>query len=370
MNHQDLLYRISLALAKGIGYITAGQIVNTLEDLSVLFENKQQCKAEFPLIPPELIDAVHHPDVRRKAEAEIDFIAKEGITPFFIKDENYPFRLRECIDAPILLYMKGNADLNARKIVSIVGTRNATDYGREMTDILVRDIKKNSPDTLIVSGLAYGIDIQAHKSSLKNNLATVGVLAHGLDLIYPSIHRKIASEMMENGGLISDFVSETNPDRQNFLKRNRIIAGMADCTVVVESAIKGGALSTATIAGSYNRDVFAYPGKVSDTYSSGCNKLIKMNKAALITCADDLFREMGWDKEKMKEKTPVQRMLFPNLSNDEQEIIHFLRQSGQIQLNVLGMKSGFSSSRLSALLFELEMKGIIRCMPGGIYELI
>jgi DNA processing protein len=368
MNDQDLLYQIGLTLVKGIGNITAKQVVDALGDVSVLFKEKAHLLERIPGISRKIIAEIHHPDVLQRAEKEVLFIEKNKIIPLFIKNKNYPDRFRECVDAPVLLYFRGTADLNTAKIISLVGTRNASNYGKEVTENIVRDIAKTYPGTLIVSGLAYGIDICSHKAALKNTLPTVGVLAHGLDRIYPPTHRNIAVEMLANGGLLTDFMSETNPDRQNFVKRNRIVAGIADCTVVIESAEKGGALITANIADSYNKDVFAVPGKVSDPYSSGCNTLIKYKKAALISCADDIFREMCWNEEKAGKKPAFQPMLFLDLTPDEQTVMDLLSQTGDRQLNALVIELNMPVSRLAPLLFELEMKGALRCMPGGIYR--
>ena len=366
--NQNLIYPIAITLAKGIGLITARQLIDSLEDISVLFSEKKQVLLKDYGIPRKILEEIRKPEILERAEKEIEFIQKNQIIPLFIKEEDYPFRLKECADAPILLYKKGNADLNAERIISIVGTRNSTIYGKEITEKLIQNIQEVYPGTVIVSGLAYGIDICAHKAALKNGLNTIGVLAHGLDIVYPYLHRNTAKEMIENGGLLSDFISETNPDRQNFIKRNRIVAGIADCTIVIESASKGGALITASIAESYNRDVFAYPGKTTDPYSSGCNNLIKEQKAAMITCADDLFREMCWNKEKKKKS--VQKNIFIDFSDDEQLIVDIIKQANKIQLNRLSIQSELSISKLSSLLFGLEMKGVIQCLPGGVYRII
>jgi DNA processing protein len=370
MNDQDLLYQIGITLVKGIGNITAKQVIEALGDVSLLFKEKALLLERIPGISRKIISEIHHPDVLRRAEKEVLFIEKNKIIPLFIKNENYPERLKECVDSPVLLYFRGNADLNTKKIISIVGTRNASNYGKEVTENLLHDISVAYPDTLIVSGLAYGIDICAHKAALKNQLPTVGVLAHGLDRIYPPAHRNMAVEMLENGGLLTDFMSETNPDRQNFVKRNRIVAGISDCTLIIESAEKGGALITANIADSYNKDVFAVPGKINDAYSAGCNTLIKYKKAALITCAKDIFREMCWNDEKESKKPAVQRTIFVELTPDEQLVVNILSQKESMQLNILCIELNMPVSKLAPLLFELEMKGVVRCMPGGIYRLI
>jgi DNA processing protein len=368
MNDQDLLYPIALTLVKGIGNITAKQIIEAVDDVSLLFKAKNRLPEHIPGISKKLIAEIHHPDVLQKAEQEVLFIEKNKITPLFIKDKQYPARFRDCVDAPIVLYFKGKADFNAPKIISIVGTRHASAYGKEVTETLIQDIAAAYPETLIISGLAYGIDIYAHKAALKYNLPTIGVLAHGLDRIYPPAHRNTAVEMLEHGGLLTDFLSGTNPDRPNFVKRNRIIAGISDCTVVVESAGKGGALITASIADSYNKDVFSIPGKINDPYSMGCNALIKYKKAVLITCAEDIFREMCWNLTQVK--SAVQRSIFVELTADEQLVVDCVSKTATMQLNTIAIESNLPISQLAPVLFELEMKGIVRCMPGGLYGLI
>ncbi|MDR0682704.1 MAG: DNA-processing protein DprA [Dysgonamonadaceae bacterium] len=368
--HQDLLYQIGITLVKGIGNIIAKQVIETMGDVSLLFKEKGRFLERIPGISRKIIAEIHHPEILQRAEKEILFIEKNKIIPLFIKNDNYPQRFRECVDAPVLLYFRGNADLNTDKIVSVVGTRNASSYGKEVTEKLLHDFAIAYPDLLIVSGLAYGIDIYSHKAALKNNLPTAGVLAHGLDRIYPYVHRNVAIDMLEQGGLLTDFMSETNPDRQNFVKRNRIIAGISDCTIVIESAEKGGALITANIADSYNKDVFAVPGKITDIYSSGCNALIKHKKAALITSAEDVFREMCWNKERENKKQIVQKNLFVELTSEEQIVVNLLSKTENMQLNTMCIDLNMPVSKLASLLFELEMKGIVRCMPGGLYRLI
>jgi len=371
MFNQDLIYQIGITLVKGIGNITAKQIVENQGNVALLFTEKKSVVERISGLSRRIIDEIHRPDVLNRAEKEIRFIEKAHITPLFITDSGYPNRLKECVDAPVMLYFRGNADLNAEKIISIVGTRHATAYGKEIVDQLLHDIRKVYPESLIISGLAYGIDIMVHRAALRENLATAGILAHGLDRIYPPIHRNTAVEMVDAGGLLTDFISETNPDRQNFVKRNRIVAGISDCTLVVESASKGGALITAGIADSYNRDVFAFPGKICDNYSKGCNLLIKNKKAALVTSADDIFREMNWSDSPKSERTQaVQRLLFPELNSEEQKVMEILSKAGSMQLNLLAIELDSPVNQLSVILFELEMKGLVRCKPGGMYGLL
>ncbi|MDH8701182.1 DNA processing protein [Dysgonomonadaceae bacterium PH5-43] len=368
MNNQNLLYEIGITLVKGIGSITARQVVNTLGDVSSLFTEKKRLLERIPGISHKIISEIQNPEVLRRAEKEIAFINKSNIKPLFFTDKDYPDKLKDCIDAPVMLYFKGDCNFNTDKSISIVGTRNATNYGKEIIEALMKDISEQYPNIIIFSGLAYGIDIAAHKAALKHNVSTVGVLAHGLDRIYPLVHRNTAIEMISNGGLLTDFISETNPDRQNFIKRNRIVAGISDCTIIIESAEKGGALITASIADSYNKDVFAFPGKVTDPYSIGCNKLIKNKKASLITCADDLIREMNWGEQLEKPKN-IQRPLFPDLSQEEQSIVDYLTNKDSAHVNNMSIDLNLPMSKLSPLLFELEMKGVVRCIPGGQYQL-
>ena len=370
MNNQNALYQIGMTLVKGIGCITAKQVMETLGDASLLFKEKKSVLERIPGISRKVLAEIRRPEVLLQAEKELLFIEKNKIQILFIGEESYPERLKECVDAPVLLYFKGNANLNTEKIISIIGTRNASNYGKEITEKIIQEISTAYPELLIVSGLAYGIDICSHKASLKHHLPTVGVLAHGLDRIYPHVHRTTAVEMLQNGGLLTDFISGTTPDRQNFIKRNRIVAGLADCILVVESAEKGGALITANIADSYHRDVFAIPGRVTDSYSSGCNALIKYKKAALVTCAEDIFREMCWNSKGKNEKKPVQRRIFVDLTPEEQTLVDLLSQAPDLQLNTIAIKLDTPIYKLTSLLFELEMKGVVRCLPGGIYQLL
>ncbi len=370
---QNLIYQIGLTLVKGIGTITAKQVLEQLGDPENLFKEKAQLLEQIPGITRRIITEIRKPEVLLRAEKEALFIRKNKITPLFISEENYPRRLKDCIDAPVMMYFRGNANLNVAKVVSIVGTRHASSYGKSVTESLVQGLTALHPEILVVSGLAYGIDIAAHKASLKNGLQNIGVLAHGLDRVYPFEHRSIAIDMIAQGGLLTDFMSGTNPDRQNFVKRNRIVAGLADCTLVIESAEKGGALITAMIADSYNRDVFAIPGRTDDSFSKGCNKLIKEKKAALIETAEDIFREMCWlpqAEETTLHNEPVQRNLFVELNPDEQAVFDVLMQSENLHLNAIGIELNMPISKLSVVLFNLEMKGVIRNMPGGMFRVL
>lgn len=369
MPNQDFLYKIALTLVKGIGNIRARQVIDNLGDPAILFKEKARLLELIPGISARIVSEIRKPEVLIRAEKELDFIEKNKIQALFISDEAYPSRLRECVDAPVVLYYRGNSSLNAPKIISVVGTRHATAYGKHLVREMIRDFAAYDSEILVVSGLAYGVDILAHQAALDEGLSTVAVVAHGLDRIYPAEHRNIAVKMLEQGGLISDFVSETSPERSNFVKRNRIIAGIADCTIVVESASKGGALITANIADSYGRDVFAFPGNTKDKYSMGCNLLIKERKAALVESAEDILREMRWITEK-KAPIPIQKGLMLDVSPEEMMIVDILAKTGSMQINLLAIELNTPISHLASLLFGLEMKGLVRCMPGGLYKLL
>jgi DNA processing protein len=369
MTNQNLLYNIGLTLVKGVGDIIARQILQSVDDAEVLFKEKRRLLERIPGVTPRILNSLQDPDILNRAEREIDFIRKNNIQALFFKDDDYPKRLNDCIDSPVLLYYKGNIGLNSSKVISIVGTRHATEYGKEITEKIVSEIAGIYPDTIIISGLAYGIDVMAHKAAMKVRMPTIGVLAHGLDRIYPSLHRNIAIDMLQHGGLLTDFLSQTNPDRQNFVKRNRVVAGISDCTLVIESALKGGALITAEIASSYGKDVFAVPGKINSLYSQGCNKIIKENKAALVESAEDIVRAMCWEAAFEKAPTAIQQQLFVNLNEQEQLLYNLLSQYREgLQINLLAIQANLPISKLSMILFEMEMKGVIRCLPGGVYK--
>ncbi|VBB47224.1 DNA protecting protein DprA [uncultured Paludibacter sp.] len=368
----DLLkYKIALTLINGIGPVLAKNLIAYLGSVEAIFKEKKSSLTKIPGIGEILSNEIASQNMLKRAEEEVAFIEKNNLQTYFFTDKSYPFRLKECVDSPIMLYYKGNKNLNDAKFIGIVGTRKVTEYGKEMCKLIIEDISKKIPNAVIVSGLAYGVDIQAHKLAIENQLSTIGVLGHGLDRIYPSSHRPTAIKMLENGGLITEFVSKTNPDRQNFVKRNRIIAGMCDALLVIESGIKGGALITAELANDYNRDVFAIPGKIGDEYSSGCNKLIKENKAALIESADDLLRFMNWEFSETTPKNEIQTSLFSDLSEEEAEIINELRKNHNgVNVNELTVKLNKPYSKLSSKLLDMEFKGLVKCLPGGVYRVI
>ena len=304
-----------------------------------------------------------------RAEEELKFIEKNNVEVVFYTDSKYPKRLKNCNDSPVLLYAKGNANLNSQHIISIVGTRNATDYGKQLCKQLIEELQPYN--VLIVSGLALGIDVAAHKECVKLNVPTVGVLGHGLDRIYPSQNRSTAEKMVENGGLITEYPSGTIPERENFPQRNRIVAGIADATIVVEASIKGGALITAEIANSYNRDVFAFPGRIGDDYSEGCNFLIRNNKAALLTGAADLAYILGWEKADSSKPVVEQLFLPIDLSTEELLIFDILRQhKTPLPIDDLTIKTNMATSKLAMNLLNMEMQGYIRSLPGKTYCLV
>lgn len=366
-NSEQLVYNIALSMIPGIGNVIARNLVAYVGSVEGVFREKEKNLVKIPLVGEINARKIIRQNVLERAKREVDFIRKNRIKTYFYLDENYPVRLKNCNDAPIMLFYKGNANLNEDKIIAMVGTRNATNYGKEICEELIRSFAQRNYPLLVVSGLAYGIDIHAHKACLKYNIPTVGVFAHGLDYVYPTLHAPTASKMMENGGLLTDFTSETQIDRQNFLRRNRIIAGLADCTIVIESAEKGGALVTADIANSYNRDVFAFPGRSNDPFSKGCNNLIKSNKAILIDSQGDIEKAMNWDVNTQKPKS-IQTSLFVELTNDEQKLVDLLKP-GERFVDELSVESQLPMSRVSALLLGLEFKALVVSMPGKMYRL-
>lgn len=370
MEQKELLSLIALQHIPGIGSITAKRLVEGVGSAARVFEHRTELVSMIPNVQPSLVRALDYPEAHRRAEQELEFIAKHHITCIGYHDEAYPSRLRECDDAPILLFYRGNAPLNSRRVVSIVGTRKCTDYGRDLCEGFVRDLAAQCPDVLIISGLAYGIDICAHRASIKYGLPTVGVLAHGLDRIYPSVHRNTAAQMVSCGGLLTEYVSHTEPGRQNFLQRNRIVAGMADATIIVESAAKGGALVTANIAGGYGRDCFAFPGRTNDDTFAGCHRLIRHNQAALITSADDFIEAMMWDTPQKNHSEPIQGNLFSELNEEERCVVQVLNKYSEgTTINMLVMETHLPVNRLSAILFELELRDVVRPLAGNLYKL-
>ena len=369
--NEEAIYALALTRVPGIGVIGANNLIRKAGSAKCLFTERNRLKDIIPDISNRIVDLLDCPEALRFAETEIQYAESKGIDCLTFNHPDYPTRLLDCNDAPIILFFKGNADLNRIHVINMIGTRRATDYGKGICASFVKELKDLMPDTLIVSGLAYGIDINAHRAAVAHQMDTVGVLAHGLDRIYPAVHRHTAVEMLNHGGLLTEYPTGTNPDPQNFVQRNRIVAGMSDATIVVESAEKGGALITASIANSYNRECFAFPGRIGDPYSLGCNKLIFNNRAQLVRNAEDFLTMMGWITEERKPKAAVQRELFPNLTDDEQKICTILQKADEgVQINTLVVESNIPINKITGILFELEMKGLVRALAGSQYRLI
>ena len=362
----DILYQVALTLVPNIGDVHAKALINRYGDAQSIFKAKKKDLEQMEGIGTVRANNIKAFTSFDGCEDEVKFIEQYKISPLFISDTNYPRRLLNCYDSPTLLYYRGNADLNTSKIISVVGTRSSSDYGKWVCEKLLEELAQEN--ILVVSGLAFGIDTTAHKSSLKNNLNTVGVLAHGLDRIYPVQNKTLAKQMVEHGGLLTEFVSNTIPDKQNFPKRNRIVAGMCDALVVIESGKKGGSLITAELANNYNKDVFAVPGRITDSKSEGCNYLVKTNKAAILTCADDLLEMMNW-KEIKKVNHKKQRELFIELTPDQKTVVDILQVQATVQIDELYQKAGLSSSAIAAALLTLEMENLVISMPGKVYKL-
>lgn len=364
---ETFVHRISLTLIDGVGDVLARQLISYCGSVEAIFKEKKRALEKIPEIGPKTAAAISSFKAFDRAEKELLFAQKHGIKMYFYLDEDYPARLKNCHDAPILLYFKGTADMNQQRMVAIVGTRNATEYGKDFTNKLVEGLAQMK--ATVVSGLAYGIDITAHKACLAADVPTIGVMAHGLDRIYPQVHNQVARKMVVNGGLITEHISGADPDKENFPKRNRIIAGLCDAVIVVEAAKKGGALITADIANSYNRDVFALPGRINDSFSEGCNMLIKSNRAALIQSVADIKYIMGWDDEKNAGKT-VQKQLFVELSPDEKIIFDYISSNANSQIDSIVIHSGMQPSKVASLLLNLEFAGVVRCLPGKVFQVI
>lgn len=374
MNEQEIFYAMALTRISNFNFQQALELYRTVGSAQLIYEHRNDIGDIIKDGSPRLKEALKVWDEpMKRAEFELKFMQEHQIRAITLNDDDYPQRLRECADAPIILYYKGNADLNQSKIISIVGTRQCTQYGIDLIRRFVSDMRKHCPEMLIVSGLAYGVDINAHRQALAQGYPTVAVLAHGLDHIYPYHHRDTAAQMLNHGGLLTEFMTQTNADKPNFVRRNRIVAGLADAVIVIESKSKGGGLITADIAQSYDRAVFAYPGAVGMLCSEGCNNLIRDNVAALISNADDFVRAMGWqDETKRREALSdgIERNLFPDLSPEESSIVKQLQQTNDLQLNILSVKTGIPIGHLTALLFQLEMKGVIKPLAGGMYHLL
>lgn len=367
---EEIIYRIALLQLPGIGDLFAKLLTEYFKGAKHLFGASKNTLQEIPGIGKVLLKTLTDKTLLKNAiqtaEKEWVFTQKHNIQILLYDDTNYPERLKQCDDSPFIIYYKGNANLNHTKIMAVVGTRKATPYGEDMTAKLIEELK--SHNVLIISGLAYGIDAYAHKFALASNLPTIGVLAHGLDKIYPSKHRQMATQMLANGGLLTEFTSNTNPDRENFPKRNRIVAGLADATLVIEAAQKGGALITANIAHSYGRDVLAVPGRKIDTYSAGCNKIIKANKAAMVENADDILCALNW-KTTATESHQTSLPLFNTLAPEELRIIDIIKKQGIMSKEQLAFIMQQKVQNVAGALFNLELNGMIKALPGNNYQI-
>jgi DNA processing protein len=363
----DLLYQIALTLIPNIGPIQAKILLQHCE-AEEIFHAKKSFLEKIEGIGEVRANNIKSFTDFSKAEDEIKFIEKYKIKPLFISDNDYPQRLLNCYDSPTLLYYKGSADLNALKIISIIGTRHHTEYGKQVAEKMIKELAAHN--ITIVSGLAFGIDAIAHKSSIKNDMPTVGVLAHGLDQIYPSEHSNLAKDMLKNnGGLLTEFRSKSKPDKHNFPTRNRIVAGMSDATIVIETGIKGGSMITAELANGYNKDVFAIPGRVTDHKNAGCNFLIKNNKAVLLSDAQELIETMGWEEQSRKSGVRSQKELFIELSDEERIVVNILKEKESVPIDEINLKSGLSSSAVAAAILSLELQNAVLSLPGKLYQL-
>lgn len=367
-NSNDLIYKIALSFIPNIGSANAKKLISVVGDPKDVFNEKINILSKINGIGKKAENLRNKKQIFEYAEREIKFLKKNNYKYIFYLDKEYPHRLKNCEDAPVNLFCSSDFDFNKQKIISIVGTRNATNYGINICERLITELAENNHNVTIVSGLAYGIDVCAHSAALKNNLDTIAVMGTGLNRIYPALHKKIAYDISKQGTLLTEFTSQIPPEKSNFARRNKIVAGISDATIVVESGIKGGSLITADIANSYNRDVFAFPGKVNDKQSVGCNKLIKENKAALIESYKDLEYILGWETN--KNSIPKQRELFVNLNKLQNKIVDLLKKTDKSSIDYISIKLNIPISKLSTELIDLEFKGVLICLPGNIYKLI
>ena len=367
-NEEDRLFEMAVAFLEGIGPVLARNLISYCGTAKAIFSCKKRHLEKIPGIGPERASAIVRSNALQMAEKEMLFISKNNIKSLFLSDKAYPRRLKQCDDAPVVIYYKGQAELNPGRLIAVVGTRHITTYGRDIIMSFIEELK--AYEVTIVSGLAYGVDITAHKESLRLGIPTIGVTAHGLDRIYPAAHRSVAEKMMHDGGLLTEYPSGTNPDRDNFPARNRIVAGMTDATVVIESAVRGGALITAEFANDYNREVFAFPGRTGDTYSKGCNALIRNNKAVLIESAAHLAEAMNWNLDTASRSLTIQMDLFADLTPIQEKVSYCLRGTGWKHLDTIALECHEAVSLVSAALLELEFKGLVGTGPGKMFRIL
>ena len=367
MTQSELYHTLALMQVEGVGDVIAKKLIQHCGNATEVFASKKSQLQKIDGIGSVVIKNLQDKSVFAKAEAELKFIAQENISTTYFQDENYPERLKHCYDSPVLLFQAGNIDLQNRRIISIVGTRQITTYGMEFTKKLMEEISPLNP--IIVSGFAYGVDIYAHQMAMDCGLQTIGVLAHGLNQIYPKTHKKYMAKMEQNGGFLTEFWSTSNPDKENFIKRNRIVAGISEATVVIESAERGGSLVTANLANDYNRDVFAVPGRTTDKFSQGCNNLIKTQRANLLTSAADLVYILNWELQRESQKA-VQKQLFISLTDEEQIIYDYLQKTGKEMMDIIALECDFPIYRISSILLNMELKAVVRPLPGKMFEVI
>ncbi len=367
MDTEALYYLLALQKVKNIGDISAKKLLRHFGSAKAIFEAAKRNDIDVQDIGSVMIQSLRQFDQWQKVSDELKYIEQNRIKAVTIFDNEYPYRLQHAPDGPVLFFYQGNVDLNSPKMLSIVGTRNITAYGKRVVAGFMEVLAPYKP--VIVSGLAYGVDVEAHFNALKHDLPTIAVLGHGFQRIYPSVHQKIARQMLDKGGLITEFWHTDPVDRNNFLKRNRIIAGISEAVLVVESGEKGGALVTADIANSYNRDVFAVPGRIFDNFSMGCNNLIKNNKAALVTRAEDIINMLRWTEDKVKPASP-QLNLFVDLTDDEQLIFDLLQAESKLSLDEIAVMLQMPVSKTAQVLLQMELKNIIASLPGKMYELL
>lgn len=368
MTHNNLLYTLALQHVPNIGDVTAKKLISICGSAEAVLKEKKQNLLKIDGIGSVTIASIHESEHLKEAEKEIAFIKNNNINVLYFEDDNYPEKLKHCIDGPILLFKAGNINLENQRLISIVGTRKITTKGIEFCERLVETLKPYNP--VIISGFAYGTDITAHKAAIKNKLQTVACLAHGFNQIYPKVHKKYMTEVEKNGGFFSDFWSTDTFDRNNFLKRNRVIAGLSEATIVIESAEKGGSLVTADIANSYNRDVFAVPGRVTDAQSIGCNNLIKYQKAHMLTNPLDVPYLLNWQLENEQKPAPVQKQLFVELDATEKTIYNYLKNNNKEQLDIIALNCNLPIFKVSSTLLNMELKGVVRPLPGKLFEVI
>lgn len=366
MDFNELFYALALTRTEGVGDVFARKLLEHFGSSEKVFLASGRDLAEISRLSKTTVKAILNKSSFNRVEKELSFIEKQNVQTYYFLNDNYPDKLKHCVDAPILLFGKGNFDLNNRRVLSVVGTRKITSYGVAFCKEIIEGLVDINP--VIISGFALGTDICAHLSAMENGLQTIGVLAHGFDRVYPSSHQKYVSRLERNGGFLTEFWSGSIPEKENFVRRNRIVAGISDATIVIESASKGGSLITANLANDYAREVFAVPGKITDKYSEGCNNLIKTQRANLLTSVNDILYMLNWDLNPKKKKI-VQKQLFLDLTPEEQKIYDYLCRNGKDLLDLIAKGSGIPVYRTASVLFDLEMKGVVNSLPGKLFEL-